>query len=159
MSALVQRLEAKQVSFQVLQHVRTTGARQEARALGLYPGIVVKAVLLDTRAGHAVAVLPASRKLDLTLLRRAVCDPEASIASEQEIIHDFPEYPLGALPPFESMMHLPVYVDPEVLEHDSVVVAVSATESVRARTEEMFSGEWVTIQALSRAGNRPPCVA
>ena len=149
MSALIEQLERKHVSYQVMQHAPTGAALEEARALGLYPGVVVKSVLIDTWYGHCVAVIPATRKLDMHLVRQAINDHSASIAREWEVLREAPEFPLGALPPFESMLHLPVYVDPEVLDHESVVIAVSPTESVRARTEDLFSSEWLTVVSLT----------
>jgi prolyl-tRNA editing enzyme YbaK/EbsC (Cys-tRNA(Pro) deacylase) len=58
---------------------------------------------------------------------------------------------LGALPPLGSLVRAHVYVDPEVMGHDSVVFAAgSQTESVKIRTEDLFGGEPVTVAPLSR---------
>jgi Ala-tRNA(Pro) deacylase len=149
MSAVTEKLEKKQRSYQVLQHQRAFRAQEEARSIGIYSGMVVKALLLDTVSGHVLAVIPANRKLDLDLVRKAVGDSHAHLASEAEISKDLTGCDLGAIPPLESVVHLPVYIDPEVLSYETVVVAGSQTESVRARTEDIFSGEWATITPLA----------
>ena len=57
-------------------------------------------------------------------------------------------YELGALPPLGSLVQAPVYVDPEVMAHDTVVFAAgSQTESVKIRPEDLF-----TIRELGVSG-------
>ncbi|MGH9004931.1 MAG: aminoacyl-tRNA deacylase, partial [Acidimicrobiia bacterium] len=86
-----------------------------------------------------------------TLVRKATGDHHARLASEEELAQDFSDYELGALPPLGSLVRTPVYVDPEVMAHDTVVFAAgSQTESVKIRTEDLFRGEPVTVAPLSR---------
>lgn len=120
------------------------------RTLGSMRALVIKSVLLDTAEGHVLAILPANRHLAMSLVREAVGDLQARLATEREIEQDFPAYELGALPPLQTALRCPVYVDPEVMTTETVVLASSHTESIRARTEDLFSGEWVTVTPLVR---------
>jgi len=87
----------------------------------------------------------------MSLVRTAVGDHRARLATEEELTREFSDYELGALPPLGSLLGAPVYVDPEVMGHDTVVFAGgSQTESIKIRTEDLFSGEPVTIAPLSR---------
>ena len=68
---VVSALQQRGAHFEVVRHSRAYDGMQEAIALGLAPDDVLKAVLLETRAGHVLAVLPASRRLDMRLVREA----------------------------------------------------------------------------------------
>ena len=73
------------------------------------------------------------------------------LASEEEIEKSFPGYELGALPPIGSLFGIQTFVDPDVMEHDTVVFAAgSQMESVKLRTEDLFRDEPVTIAPLTR---------
>ena len=96
-----------------------------------------------------LAVIPASCRLDLHLVREALGDHQARLASEEELGRDFAGYQLGALPPLGALLGSEVFIDPEVLEHDIVVFAAGAqTESVRMRAWELFASEQITTVPL-----------
>ena len=100
-------------------------------------------------------VIPASRRLNLQLARAALADNQARLATEDELGHDFAGYQLGALPPLGALLGAKVYVDPEVLGHDTVAFAAGTqTESIRIRTEELFGGERATTVPLVRRPER-----
>jgi Ala-tRNA(Pro) deacylase len=157
---VLRALRQRGAHFEVLHHTRAFSGRQEAMALGLSADDVLKAVLLETSQGHALAVLPASRRLDMGLVRDATGDRHARLATEDEIAGARPDCEPGGVPPLGSVMHTPVYVDPEVLRHPVVAFAAGTqTESVKGPAEELFSGETVTITpitaepALARSGD------
>jgi Ala-tRNA(Pro) deacylase len=151
MSTVTEHLEQQQVPFEVIQHPQTLTTVDEARAIGIGPSEVIKTLVLNTVAGHALAVVLAARRLDMRLAQRAVQDPHARLASEDELARDFPDYELGAVPPLASLLMVPVYVDSEVMDHEMVVFAAgSHTESIKARTSELFQGVSATVAALSR---------
>jgi prolyl-tRNA editing enzyme YbaK/EbsC (Cys-tRNA(Pro) deacylase) len=58
-------LEREGVSFEVVEHKRTESAAAEARAAGLPADDVAKTVVLRDDSGYRLAVIPASRRLDL----------------------------------------------------------------------------------------------
>jgi Ala-tRNA(Pro) deacylase len=111
---------------------------------------VVKTIALSTASGHVLAVIPASRRLDMRMVRRAVGDNQARLATEDELQLGFAACELGALPPLGSLLHAPTYVDPEIMQHDMVVFATgSQTESAKASAQELFDSEQVTIVPLT----------
>jgi hypothetical protein len=59
---------------------------------------------------------------------------------------------LGALPPLGTLLHAQVYVDPEVLGHDTVTFAAGTqTESVRMQTQGLFgTGGFTTVSLVKR---------
>jgi Ala-tRNA(Pro) deacylase len=151
MSAVTDHLERRGVSFELISHAETYTSIDEARALGIAADEVVKTIALDTASGHELVVVPASRRLDMKLVQKAVGDKHARLASEQELERDFAGCELGALPPLGSLLSAPTYVDPEVMEHETIVFAAgSRTESVKTLTSDLFRDEQVTIVPLTR---------
>ncbi len=156
MSTVTEHLEGLGIRFQVLPHPRTTSAMGEALALGIDPDEVAKAVLLDADDGHVLAIVCASQRVDVDLVRDALGDRHVHVASELEVERDFPEYDLGALPPLPSLLEVPVVIDPTVLAHRRVILAAGTQrESVRAASDEVFTGASVTIAPISRPLTEP----
>jgi Ala-tRNA(Pro) deacylase len=155
MSAVTEHLKQRGGAFELLVHRPASTAADEARALGVNTGEVLKTLAVRSGIGYALVVIPASRRLDLHLVRDALGDHQARLASEEELARDFAGYELGALPPLGALLGCAVYVDPEVLNHDLVVFAAgSQTESVRIRTRELFGSEQVTTVPLVKQAER-----
>jgi Ala-tRNA(Pro) deacylase len=160
MSFVTDHLTSRGTSFETIAHSRTFTSIEEARALGVAADEVLKTVALTTARGHALAVIPASRRLDMKLVRQAVGDGHARLATEDELQLDFAPCELGALPPLGSLLRARTYVDPEVMRHDTVVFAAGTqTESVKAPTQQLLQGEDVTVAPLTTqpepTGERP----
>jgi Ala-tRNA(Pro) deacylase len=151
MTVVTEHLEKQGIRFELIPHPPATSALEEAEVLDLEPDEVVKAVVLDVETGHALAVVPASRRIDLDLLREALGEPNARLASEEEIARDFPEFELGAMPPLPSMLHVPVVIDPSVLERTSITFAAGTTRgSVRTAPSALVSGASISITPIAR---------
>jgi Ala-tRNA(Pro) deacylase len=151
MSDVTDQLTERGVPYEVIQHEQAYTSTDEALALGLSADEVVKTIVLDTGSGHALAVIPGSRRLNIGAAKRAVGAKHVRLATEEEIEKDFPGYELGALPPLGSLHGAPTYVDPEVMRHDSLVFAAGTqTESVKVRAEDLFRNEPVTVAPLTR---------
>jgi len=147
-SAAIELLEAKQIPFEVIRHQKTLTAADEATTLRVPQAEVLKTVVLDVGLGHVIAVTLASRQLDMSLVREAVADKHAHLAGEAEMTRDFPAFELGSIPPLPSLAKVPVFVDPEIIQHTSVVFAIDHEASVRVKTEDLFGGEYVTVTPL-----------
>jgi Ala-tRNA(Pro) deacylase len=153
MSRVREHLEGQGVPFEPIAHQQTYTSIAEARALGIDASEVLKTVAVQVAGGHALMVVPATRRLDLRLVQAAVGDRHARLATEAELQRDFPDVELGALPPLALLLGGPLYVDPEVLQHETVVFAAgSQTESVKLRTADLFQfqQEQVTTAPLTR---------
>lgn len=151
MSLTTEYLEGRGISFDVIPHDKAFTSIDEARALGIEADAVVKTLLLDTVAGHVLAVIPGDRRLDMRLFEAVVGDKHAHLATEQEIERDLPGLELGSLPPLGGLLRVHAYVDPEVLEHETIVFAAGVqTESIRARSEDLFRDEAVTVAKITK---------
>jgi Aminoacyl-tRNA editing domain len=96
---LTEHLEQQGSAFELLPHRQAWTATDEAQALGIDTADVLKTLAVRTGIGYALVVIPASCRLDLHLIRDALGDHQARLASEEELARDFADYQLGALPP------------------------------------------------------------
>jgi Ala-tRNA(Pro) deacylase len=155
MSLVTDYLTERGVAFEVVAHRRAFTSLQEARELGVAADQVLKTVAVQTRDNYVLAVVPASRRLDLRLVRESLDDPDARLATEAELQVDFPGYELGALPPLGSLLGVRMLVDPEVLSQETVLFAGGTeTESIRVGAGELFRDEPLTLRQLTRWNGR-----
>lgn len=151
MSFVTEYLTRRGMAFEVAEHPRAVTSLEEARAMGIAADEVAKTVALATDRGYALLVLPASCRLDLRLAREAVGDHGARLATEDELQQAFATCQLGALPPLGQLLGVPAFVDPEVMEHDTVIFAAGTqTESVKANPADLFRDEQVHVTPLTQ---------
>ncbi len=137
------------VPFAIHRAQRAYTSIAEARALGIEASEVLKTVAMRVAGGYALMAVPATGRLGMHLAQAAVGDRHVRLATEQELRRDFPGIELGALPPLGSLLGAPLYVDQEVLQHETVVFAAgSQTESVQLRTADLLQHEQVTTLPL-----------
>lgn len=138
--ALVEQLRAAEVQFELLPHVRTTTAAAEARALGVLAQIVAKTIVVRDADGRTVrAVVPASTRLDLRLLEEVLAVHDLELLSEAELVSAYPQFELGAVPPFGGPAGDTVVVDRQLAEFDHVVVEAGVHDtSVRLRPDDLL---------------------
>lgn len=149
MSTVTEYLADREVEFLAFDHDRTETAAEEARALGVAPGQVAKSIVLHTGAGYAIAVIPASRRLDLKGATEATGAADSRLATEKEIAAAFPAYELGAIPPLAALLGVDVYVDSELAGHESVVFASGRqSESVKMHLADLLKDDRVTVVPL-----------
>ncbi len=162
MTLVTEHLEHLGVAFEVLPHVRTETALEQAMALRLDPATVLKAVVLVSATGPAIAIVDASSRVDLDLVREALDDPTVILASEAEIARAYPEFEPGALPALPSLLHVPVVIDPMALAHARVTIAAGVQrESIRLRPTDLLRGGAVMTAPIARSlqGERSPAMA
>lgn len=146
MSKVTEYLESHHVPFTALPHPAAASAIAEANVLVMPPWKVAKSVVLDTKNGHVIAVVPADRRVDLHLIRAALDDPHAALADEEEIARDYPAFDLGAIPPIARLTGTTTLVDPEVARLESVVFASGRQdESVRISTVDLLDDPNVRV--------------
>jgi Ala-tRNA(Pro) deacylase len=149
MSLVTEYLDARGVPYEVIHHDPSRTSLEEARAVHLDADHVLKAVVIATRGGRAVAVIPASRRLDLHLVREALADRSAYLATEDQLECEYPSIELGGAPVLGCLLDAETLVDPCVLERDTVVFAAGTrTESVRVQMRDLFRGEHAAFVRL-----------
>lgn len=125
-------LDGKKVKYVTMSHSPAYTA-QEIAALAHIPGKeLAKTVIVKVDGAMAMAVLPASYKVDFKLLKKAAKAKKVELASENEFKDLFPECEVGAMPPFGNLYDMDVYVAETLAEDESIAFnAGSHTELVR----------------------------
>ncbi len=118
-------LRGRSVPFSVLLHPPAPTASQLAQSLRVPGQRVAKAVLVRAgESGYALAVVPATHRLDLPRLAAVlgVAGSEVRLASEDEVEAVFADCERGALPPFGHLYGLPTVVDVSLAAGGEIVV-------------------------------------
>ena len=117
-------LEQQGIEFEVVEHARTTTARAEARATGISPDRVAKAIALRDEAAYFLAVIPASQRLDLEKARSALgASPALRFATEDEMRSEFDLFEVGALAPVPEVVRTTEVVDERLLQPDRILLS------------------------------------
>lgn len=119
--AVTEYLDGQQVEYELVEHGERFTAAAEARAAGIGPEDAAKEVVLRRREGYVLAVIPASERLDLGKVRELLGEADLRLASEDELAADFPQFELGALPPFGPILGVAQLVDERLLDHRQVL--------------------------------------
>jgi Ala-tRNA(Pro) deacylase len=134
-------LEEAGVDFDVLEHAHTERAVDEAAALGIGPEEVAKTLVLVAPDAYVRGVLPASERIDLHKVAAVlgVGGKKVHLATEDDLARDYPDFELGAVPPFGGREDQ-VIVDERLAARDSVVLEAGSHErSVRLKAVDLVA--------------------
>jgi Ala-tRNA(Pro) deacylase len=125
-------LDQENVKYVTIGHSAAFTA-QEIAASAHVPGKeLAKTVLVKLDGKLAMAVLPASYKIELDLLRDAAGAEKIELATEPEFRDKFPGCELGAMPPFGNLYGMKVFAADSLAEDDEIAFnAGSHTELIR----------------------------
>jgi Ala-tRNA(Pro) deacylase len=110
---LLDYLEKRECPFKRIPHHPVISAQRLAEELGVKGAEVAKSVLLRTLHGgfYVVAVLPATKQIDLTAASRLFRMGPLQFATETEIAERFPDCEFGILSPFGARYGIHTIVD------------------------------------------------
>ena len=122
------------VPFKTLQHPPAYTAQEMAAEEHVSGNLVAKAVVVKGDGKYALCALPASYKLDMGKVARALEAKSAKLVDERDMAKLFPDVEVGAEPPFGNLWNLPTLVD-EHLAADEEIVFQAGThrEAIRMR--------------------------
>lgn len=119
---LTRFLDERGVAYEVVEHGEEFTAAAEAQASGVGPEDAAKEVILRRGEEYVLALIPASERLDLKKVRDLIgAGNDLRLATEEEIGADFPDFAVGALPPFGPILEVEEIVDRRLLDHDRVL--------------------------------------
>jgi Ala-tRNA(Pro) deacylase len=149
---LTRFLDEHAVAYEVVEHPERFTAASEARAAGTDPDDAAKDVVLRRGDEYVLAVIPASTQLDLRKAADLLGDGgELRLADEADIARRFPEFELGALPPFGPILKVEEIVDRRLLDHERVLCSGGDhRHSVRVDPKEMVRVSSATVGDLAR---------
>jgi Ala-tRNA(Pro) deacylase len=125
-------LDEKRAKYVSIKHSLAYTAQEIAASAHIHGKELAKTVIVRLDGKTAMAVLPASRRIDMEMLRAAAKAKSAELASEQEFRDLFPGCSLGAMPPFGNLYGMDVFCD-SALAADAEIAfnAGSHTELIR----------------------------
>ena len=147
-------LDSEDVKYVSITHSPAFTAQQVAASAHIPGKELAKSVVVKMDGKLAMAVLPASFKVDFDLLREASGAERVELAGEAEFKEAFPGCEVGAMPPFGHLYGLDVYVAETLAEDDEIAFnACSHTELIRlsyADFERLVKPKTVRISFKAR---------
>ena len=111
LSKLRDFLDQQKIKYLVISHSIAYTA-QGIAALTHTPGReLAKTVIVAVDGRLAMAVLPASQRVDLFKLRKHLRAESVELATENEFRDQFPDCETGAMPPFGNLYGMEVFAD------------------------------------------------
>ena len=154
MADVTRFLEEAGIDFDVLEHAHTERAADEAAALGVGTEEVAKTLVLVAPGDNVRAVLAASERIDLHKVAAVLGGKKVHLASEGDLARDYPDFELGAVPPFGGSEDR-VIVDERLASRDSVVLeAGSHDRSVRLKASDLVRLTGAQVADICR--DEPP---
>ncbi len=130
-------LQSRSVRFEVLLHRPAHSATHLAGCVHVPGRCVAKGVLVRAGGSFALAVLPATHRIDTARLAEILGVADLKIATEAEVERVFADCEPGALPPFGRLYGLATIVDASLAAGAEIVfVANTRHEGVRMRFKD-----------------------
>jgi Ala-tRNA(Pro) deacylase len=104
-------LALTRVDYEILRHQHSRTALAAARSAHIDPSSLAKAVVLKDQIGPLLAVVPASKRLDLERLRATLRRPALDFLPEEQLEQLFYDCEKGAIPPLGPDYRVPTIVD------------------------------------------------
>ena len=149
-------LEREGVPYATIRHAPAFTARETADAAHVPGHDFAKTVIVKLDDRLAMAVLPASEKLDVERLKKAAAARHARLALEPEFDPLFPDCELGAMPPFGNLYGMDVFVARSLAADENIAFnAGSHAELVRTAYRDFERVAHPVVAAISapaRAG-------
>ena len=138
-NARLQKLfDEARTGYAVLPHRDADTAQEVAKASHVRGRRLAKVVVLrDIEGTDFMVVVPADVAIDPRTLRQVTGRIGVRLEDEQELTRLFPDCEVGTMPPFGGLYHMPMFVDPCLLEDvDIFFQAGNHHEIVLMRTAE-----------------------
>jgi Ala-tRNA(Pro) deacylase len=113
-------LEESGAAFEVIDHALAFTAQEEAAASHVPGRHWAKTVAVFVAGKPAIAVVPATRRVDVDKLRRITGTDDVQIAHEAEFQDLYPDCELGAMPPFGELYGQETFVDESLREEERI---------------------------------------
>lgn len=126
-------LDDHKVKYVTITHSLAYTAQEIAESAHIQGRELAKTVMVDIDGKMAMAILPASEKASLSLLKQAAGASKVRLAREDEFKDKFPGCELGAMPPFGNLYGMEVFAAETLAAADKEIAfnAGSHTELVK----------------------------
>lgn len=113
-------LNENEVKYVSVAHSPAYTAQEIAARVHIKGRKLAKTVMVTVNGKMAMAVLPASYKVDFDYFRKEIGADDISLASEEEFKGMFPDCEVGAMPPFGNLYNMDVFADQSLAEDDEI---------------------------------------
>ncbi len=127
---LKQMLDQNGIKYISINHSPAYTARETAASTFIPRREFAKTIIVDLDGEIIMAVLSASRHVDMAALGSLAGANDSRLASEDEFRTLFPDCEVGAMPPFGSLYNLRVFVDEMVTEVDDLCFNAGSHEQI-----------------------------
>jgi len=132
-------LDANNVKYVSITH-STAYTAQEIAALTHTKGRdLAKTVIVKLDDALAMAVLPASFRIDMQRLREGAGATDIGLPGEAAFRARFPGCETGAMPPFGNLFDMPVYVDESLTKDKEIAFSAGSHNEVIRLSFEDFA--------------------
>lgn len=132
-------LTKRNIDFQILPHGDTCEAQRLAHELQTPGREVAKTVLLRADGGYVyyVAIVPATRKIDMERVSAALGGCRLQLATEPDVAAHCPDCERGVLPPFGSQYAMKTIVDQSLASSEEMIFEGSThREAIRMKVKD-----------------------
>jgi len=141
------------VEYEVIPHHRTLCSSETAQAAHVSGECMAKSVVLEDDRGYVLAVLPATHRVRLGVLKERL-NRDLRLASERELAFLFKDCELGAIPPVGKAYGVPTVVDDSLAEKYDVYFEAGDHEELIHVTGEAFMQVMGGAQQLHFSSHR-----
>jgi Ala-tRNA(Pro) deacylase len=113
-------LENNNIEYTSIHHLELFTAQEIAASAHIPGKELAKTVMVKIDGKMAMAVIPASEKVDVNLLKKATGAEEVKLAGEKEFEKMFPDCEIGAMPPFGNLYKMDVYVEEHLTDDKEI---------------------------------------
>lgn len=148
LESIRRHLGALDISFAEIEHARVTTSEEAARARGCPLSMGAKSIVFKADGFFRLFVTSAALALRSRKIRHHLGVRRTRFATPQELLELTGVEP-GAVPPFgEPILPLPLYVDPKLLENETIAftpgvhtvsIFMKSTDYITAARPEVFS--------------------
>jgi Ala-tRNA(Pro) deacylase len=123
-------LDRNEIKYELIHHPTTYTAQLTAASSHVKPEELAKTVILSRDGKLAMAVVPASKRVDITALHSASGAHSMRLASELEFKQQFPDCDAGAMPPFGNLYGMEVFVDIGLIDKKRIAFNAGSHEEL-----------------------------
>jgi len=113
-------LDGSAVKYVTISHSPAYTAQETAESAHIPGRKMSKTVVLRIDGFLALAVVPATRDVDLQALRRQIDAQAIALAHKEEFENRFDGCKMGAVPPFGNLFGIDTFVDPSLMGQQDI---------------------------------------
>ena len=117
---LKEYLDENRIRYVTIRHSPAYTAQEIAASAHIPGKELAKTVMVKLDDQMAMAVLPASHRVDFDQLCETAGARKTELATEAEFRDRFPGCDVGAMPPFGNLYEMPVYVSESLAEDETI---------------------------------------